>query len=259
LKFFVAFEIECVIATGCLDFRFGVYFRSMNTLTEAPIATVLTRTVVVLVSALSLVACSALPSNVVTEKPTAVNFDGLADVRSRSLDVAQERPGTNFARYSGLLLSPPELAFKTPDRSKKEFALTEDQQSRFRDIVAGAFESEFSKMQMMPLVKERGADVLELSVRVQDIVANVSPTSLSPVGRGAAFLEASGAATLVIELSDSMSKEILARGIDTSAVDGVAMRQGDEMVTRWQGVEKLSERWASIGRAGVSSLISSGN
>jgi hypothetical protein len=211
------------------------------------------------VSALSLAACSTLPSNDVTEQQTTLGSDGLANVKSRSLDVAQLRPGTDFTRYSGLLLNPPELTFKTPDRAQDEFALTKDQQSGFRDIVARAFESEFSKMQSLPLAKERGAGVLELNVRVQDIVANVSPTSLSSVGRGAAFLGASGAATLVIELSDSMSQEILARGIDTSAVDGAAMRQGDEMVTRWQGVEKLSERWASIGRAGVSSLISPGN
>ncbi len=114
-------------------------------------------------------------------------------------------------------------------------------------------------MQSMPLVNARGASVLELSVRVQDIVANVSTKSLSSVGRGAAFLEASGAATIVIELSDSMSNEILARGVDSSTVEGAAMRQGDEMKTRWQKVEELSERWASIARNGVSSLVNSAN
>ena len=231
----------------------------MNMLIKAPIAAVLTRTIVVLAYALSLAACSASPSTDVTENLTTVGSDGLANVRSRSLDVAQLRPGTDFARYSGLLLNPPELTFSMPDRAEEEFALTDDQQSRFRDIVARAFESEFSKLQSMPLVNERGAGVLALNVRVQDIVANVSQKSLSAAGRGSAFLEASGAATLVIELSDSMSEEILARGIDTSGVEGAAMRQGDEMVTRWQGIEELSERWASISRAGVSSLISSGN
>lgn len=231
----------------------------MNFRKRILIVAAVARNTVILMSLIFLAGCSASNSDVVTEKPAAVNFDGLADVRSRSLDVAQVRPGTNFARYSGVFLSPPELTFRTPDRSKKEFALTEDQQARFLDLVAGAFESEFSKMQSMQLVGERGAGVLELSVRIQDIVANVSPTAISAVGRGAAFLEASGAASLVIELSDSESNELLARGVDTSTLEGAAMRQGNEMVTRWQGVEKLSERWAAVARAGVASLINSGN
>ncbi|MBU2677628.1 MAG: DUF3313 domain-containing protein [Gammaproteobacteria bacterium] len=111
----------------------------------------------------------------------------------------------------------------------------------------------------MQIVGERGTGVLELNVRVQDIVANVSPGRLSAAGRGTAFLEASAAATLVIELSDSVSNELLARGVDTSTVEGAAMRQGGEMATRWQGVEELSERWASVARAGVSSLVGSAN
>jgi hypothetical protein len=223
------------------------------------VAAVVNRSAAILASLVVLTACAAPNSNVVTEESAAINADGLARVGSRLLDVAEVRPGTNFNRFSGLFLSPPELTFRTPDRSKQEYALTEDQQARFRDLVASAFESEFSKLRSMRLVDERGAGVLELSVRVQDIVAKVSPTSLSSVGRGAAFLEASGAASLVIELVDSESSELLARGVDTSSVGGAAMRQGSEMVTRWQEVQKLSERWAAAARNGVDSLIKPGN
>jgi hypothetical protein len=207
----------------------------------------------------SLCGCSASTSDAATRDSSAINLDGLASVKSRSLDIAQVRPGTNFADYSGLFLSRPELAYRTPDHSKKEYALTEEQQTRFHEIVTQAFQSEFSKMQSMQVVGERGPGILELSVRIQDIVAKVAPGSLSPVGRGAAFLEASATATLVIELSDSVSNELLARGVDTSNVEGAAMRQGREMVTRWEGVEELSELWASVARTGVSSLVGSAN
>ena len=69
-------------------------------------------------------------------------------------------------------------------------------------------------------------------------------------------LQAVGEASLVIELFDSQSGEILARGVDTKAVEGAAMAQDGGLVSRWEEVDKLCARWASTTRKGLESLIS---
>ena len=184
-----------------------------------------------------------------------VNFEGLADVRTRSLDIAQVRPGTDFSAYTGLLVSAPELAFRTPDRSQLEFPLDEDQKQRFREMLSAAFQSELAELRDLQPVDQSGQDVLELRIRVQDILATVPPRTSGRSGRAGFALEAVGQVTLVLELRDSRSHEILARGVDMQKVEGAAIRQqGDRMLTRWEEVEDLCAEWASIARRRLDAL-----
>lgn len=233
-----------------------VYSTPMKKRIEAATNSRFAAPIVILISG-CLFGCEiALTADPVSSAPE-VNYEGLATVTSRSLDIAQVRPGVDFSAYTSVLLREPELAFQTPDRSEREFPLSEAQKDRFRGMLAAEFEKELGKLDSLELVTEPGRDVLALSVRVQDIVVSVSAKTLSRVGRGAAVLEASGDATVVLELEDSQSSEILARGVDTRTVEGAALRQrGDSMVTRFEAAEKVVEKWAAITRAALDTLTS---
>ena len=63
--------------------------------------------------------------------------------------------------------------------------------------------------------------------------------------------------TFVIEISDSETGEILARGVETRAVQGAAMRSGSDMLTTWEDVDVLSDRWAVASRTGLEALLAS--
>lgn len=211
--------------------------------------------VMTLVAALGLAGCAvSVPADLDTRE---VNFEGLAEVRSRSLDVAQVRPGVDFSTYTAYVLEAPELAYRMPDRAAGEVGLTSEQQDRFAAVLAQAFESEFEDSKRLQRVDGAGPGTLAIRVRVRDIRASVSEKSVSSVGRGAAFAQASGTATLIVELSDSASNELLARGVDREATQGAAMVQGRDMVTRFQDVEVLSKKWASVARKSVESLLGS--
>ena len=185
-----------------------------------------------------------------------VNYEGLATVASRAFDVAQVRPDTDFSDYSRLQLNTPELAFRTPDRTERQFAFSEEQIDRFREGLIAAFDAEFAGFNELEIVDEPGPNTLALDIHVEDIVATVATSAVGRAGRSAAVLEASSAAVIIVEVRDSQSNEILARGVDAGTARGGAMRtSGDEMRMRFESGERVVARWASITRAGIQNLL----
>lgn len=210
----------------------------------------------VAVTSLTLVAMLHGCASTATTDVAAVNYEGLATVRSRAFDIAQVRPGTDFSAYSRLELGTPELAYRTPDRSERQFPLNEEQKARFRENLVSAFDKEFASLQALELAGEPGPDTLVLAVRVEDIVVMVAPGAVGRAGRGAALLEASAGAVLTLELRDSQSNEILARGVDAADVSGGALRTPEgELRTRFESPEKVLETWAAKARTGVENLL----
>lgn len=201
--------------------------------------------------ALSQVACTTQGMVKAAEEP---NYEGLVNVRARRVDIAQVRPGTVFSRYTGIVLESPELAFRVPDRAELQFPLTEDQKQRFHDMLSAAFDAEFTELRNIELVDQTGEGVLELSVRVENITATVPPRGTGGGLHGFALV-AVGDATLVLELRDSRTQELLARAIDIKALEGAATFRDEEMLTRWSDVERLCARWASVARTGLEALI----
>jgi len=185
-----------------------------------------------------------------------VNVEGLQEVSARNFEVAFMRPGVNFSNYNKLMVNELELAFRTPDRSQNQFPLGEDQKTRFRAEMAVAFGEELGELQNLELVTEPGPDVLDLNVRVQDIVASSPGRRVGTMGRASFALETVGELTLVIELRDSESEEVLVRVFDRRAVEGAAMLSGDNVISTWEGVERLVARWASRVREGLDELVS---
>jgi hypothetical protein len=205
-----------------------------------------------LVLALPTVACSSQPPLAIT---STINYEGLAEVSKPYFDVAQIRPETVFSNYDGVIVNAPELAFRTPDRSQQQFPLDETQKQRFQEVLVAAFSLELSKLQKLDLRDEPGSKVLELTVRVENITATVPSGQGAPIGFA---LAAVGEATLILELRDSQSQQILARGVDTRALQGAALGQGGGVVTRWEDVEKLCSRWASMARSRLDALVDQG-
>jgi len=90
-----------------------------------------------------------------------LNYEGLETVSARRMDIAQVRPGTDFSLYNAVLMRPPELAYRTPDRSRQEFPLSGEQQAAAERVLLA-----------QPLFRD-GGDAL-----------HVAPLGLAP--RGAA-------------------------------------------------------------------------
>ena len=197
-------------------------------------------------------ACVQQPSMPV-ELPTT-NPDGLQEVSSTFFSAAFVRPGIDLSSYKELLVSESELAFKTPDRAKQQFPLTEEQKDYFRQVLDQQFRTALGNSDTLQLTDAAGPKTLKVKVRVQDIIATVPPRSVSGVSDIALY--AVGEATLVIELSDSESAEVLARVYDRRAIEGTAISQKQGApITRWEEVEALCKHWASTVRARLDVVI----
>jgi len=199
------------------------------------------------------VACAPQPAR--AQASGDVNVEGLREVRAKNFEAVFIRPGVKFGAYHKLRVDELELAFRTPDRSQNEFPLGEDQKTRLRAAMAVAFGKELGELRHLELVTEPGPDVLDLNVRLQDIAARSPGTRVGSVGRGAFAIETMGEMTLVLELRDSQSEEVLARAFDRRAVEGAAMLQGENVISTWEGVERLVTRWAARAREGLDRLV----
>jgi hypothetical protein len=69
--------------------------------------------------------------------------------------------------------------------------------------------------------------------------------SASFAGRGGIYLTSVGQATLVIELRDSQSNEVLGRAADRRAAESPFAFDVNK-VTAWSEVHRLAQAWASL-------------
>jgi hypothetical protein len=164
-----------------------------------------------------------------TAPPTPI--DGLAAetgmqrLEVSELDAIYRKPGVSFARYDKLLLRPVEISLRKSwdprvpgerfpvsdqdlERIKKDFAAT------FMDV----FERELNVDGGYELVAAPGPGVLEMRVEVTDLFIPAPDLSRYSTVRTRSFTRDGSEMTLIAELRDSLSGEVLSRAYDERRV-----------------------------------------
>jgi hypothetical protein len=131
-------------------------------------------------------------------------------------------------------------------RNESQFPVKEENKERLSKELKTAFETELGKLERYELVSAPGPDVLLLVGTIIDVVSNIPPDIESArFGRGGVYLTSIGEATLVMELRDSESGEILARVADRRAAESPFAFEVNS-VTAWTEVRRLGSYWASL-------------
>lgn len=156
-----------------------------------------------------------------------LSFDGLQRVDSKRFALVWLRPGADFSVYEKLLVIPAEISYKRPPKrgpgTRDNFELDEGQMKRLRKYLREAFTHEIVEHGGWEIVQEPGPDVLLARGGLIDMVVHVPPQA---AGRSRTYVRSYGEATLVIELYDSQSREILARVADREAAEPPGGRLG---------------------------------
>jgi hypothetical protein len=217
-------------------------------------------------AALLLVAgCASEPA--IQEGPDAeVTYDGLHRIDNSAFEYAYIDPDADWARYDKILPGGAEFRFRAVKKTSgttlsrtttSEFYVDEKNRARLEEEVSKVFAEELGQSERFSVTEGPGPDVLIVRGGLTDVVSRVPPEY---AGRSEVFLTSVGEATLVLEIVDSMSGEVLFRAADRRAAD----RMGGGMTpvrstppTNWSEVRRLARRWASRLREGLDSLPSS--
>lgn len=205
--------------------------------------------------------CAGSKPSIQTGPDAEMTFDGLVRVDNTSMSKVWVRDDIDLSAYNKVLPVVTGVQYRTvkemsPTVARRSnqgvFYIPEDARQEFEKDVAEVFREEFAKSSKFTLTDKTGDDVLLVRAELQDVVSKVPPEGL---GREYTYIRSVGDATLVLEVYDAGSGEILARAVDRR-----------EFTTPGQRVERSSEgfnratvrrglrSWASVLVSGLDSL-----
>ena len=200
---------------------------------------------IMLLAVVILSACQSTPT-VQTGPEAEVTFDGLHKVDASKMRNAWVKPDLNLAGYNKIKLVDAGIEYRAvrpvsraTSSGRSEFPLTEQQKARLEEIVVEVYLEELAKSKNFTLTDEDGPDVLTLTGALLDVVSRVPPER---TGRSDYYISSVGSATLVIELRDSQSSEILARAIDGQAFQSAYTQKSSRAHTT-QEVKRGLRKW----------------
>jgi len=208
--------------------------------------------------------CASEPT--VQQGPDAeITYDGLHRIDHAAFQYAYVDPDADWARYDKILPGGAEFEFRAVKKTSgtqgarstgSEFYIEDDDRQRLAEEVSKVFAEELAKSERFTVAESAGPDVLIIRGGLADIVSNVPPEY---VGRSEVFLSSVGEATLVLEIVDSMSGEVLFRAADRRAAEraGATAPVRSSPATNWTEVRRLSRTWGSRLRLGLDSLPTS--
>lgn len=128
-------------------------------------------------------------------------------------------PEADFTQYNKLMPGGAQFEFRDVGPAKKyrssaysssrkqEFGILPEDQEKFEQVVGDAFQKEMERSKKFTMVEEPGPGTLIIEGAVLDIVSHVPPEML---GRNEVYVSNIATATLVLELLDSETGQVVA-------------------------------------------------
>jgi len=180
-----------------------------------------------------------------------ISFDGLERVEDSSVAMAYIDPEADFSAFERVVILEPFVAFRSnwqrdQNRSRSRNIRASDME-RIKADVASLFKEVFTERleadDGFEVVVAADYDVLLLRPAIIDL--DITAPDVRTAGRSRTFTASTGAATLYLELFDSVSGKIIGRAADRQA----ARRAGGNVswssrVTNTAEARRMFGRWA---------------
>lgn len=188
-------------------------------------------------------------------------WDGLVQVKSKKLALAYLLPHADFRAYSKVMFDQPQVAFaKNWQRDFNRSAMTLSGRISDKDVHDAVGQAESSLTKIFPerfteagyqVVTVAGPDVLRLGVAIVNLEVNAPERDIP--GRSSTFAVDAGEATFAIEARDSLTGQLLGRGVDRrEAGEGPTYRRNYS--SNLADFEALFDTWARIAARGLTEL-----
>ncbi|HXY75270.1 MAG TPA: DUF3313 family protein [Steroidobacteraceae bacterium] len=182
------------------------------------------------------------------DKPPT-EWDGLQQTKSKRVQLLYVRPGATLQGYKLVRLEPLQVEFDKnwdPNSSRHGAArLTADDFAKMKKNLATIFHEQCGKDLAKggyKLSTQAGDDVLDVTPIVVDLYV-AAPDKMTP-GRSYTYVADPGRMTLVAELRDSDTNQVIARAIDKRAATGWGGQfQISSSVSNRAAAEQIISRW----------------
>jgi hypothetical protein len=191
-------------------------------------------------------------SAVAQDEGAETTFDGLQRVENARVGVAYIDPEADFSVFRRVAILDPFVSFRSNwqrdinrDRSRNITSrdmerMKADMENLFRDVFTQRLEAAGYQ-----IVNTADYDVLVLRPAIIDL--DVTAPDRAQTGRSRTFTASSGAATLYVQLLDSVSGDIIGRAVDRSVVRSAGGQVGwSNRVTNTADARRVLGRWADI-------------
>jgi hypothetical protein len=192
--------------------------------------------------------------------PQIEEWDGLVLRPGTRLDAVFVKPDADIVGFRNVRLDPVQISFAAnwdpnADRRSASRRLNAADLDAIKGRLAELFQQTFRAELARggyALVEESGPDTLRVTPAIVDLFIN-APADAA-VGRSRTYTTQTGRMTLVLEMRDSVTGEVLARAVDRRAGRSTGQLQWTNRVTNTADAQEAIAIWASALRRALDEL-----
>ncbi|HEX5008707.1 MAG TPA: DUF3313 family protein [Hyphomonadaceae bacterium] len=196
------------------------------------------------------------------KKKAPTEWDGLQKVAAKKFDLAYLLPGADFKAYTKVMLDPAEAAFRknwqkdyNSSNRSLDMRISDDEAREMLTAVRTAFDEILAQTYRdngYEVVTTPGPDVMRLKTAVFNI--DVDAPDQMTASRTRVYSSEAGRASLMVEVRDSMSGAVLARGIDSRDVGDMGFTVRRSRVSNRADFERVFKTWSQMSVDGLATL-----
>ncbi len=194
--------------------------------------------------------------SVISEDPPEISFDGLHLEPDSDVALLYVKPNADFSVYEEFLMLEAYVAFKKNwQRDTKVGGRRVSNKDMEKIKVEAAallhesFKKELDEVGGYKFVEKSGDKVMILRPALIDL--DITAPDIPVAGRVTNYVASAGAATLYLEMYDSVSGEILGRLVDRRNMQDYGTARWANSVTNRSDAARLFKRWAKLLRQGM--------
>ena len=197
-----------------------------------------------------------------SQEPPKVTEEGLVLVKDSRFALVYVDPEADLGGYDSVMATDTYVAFRKnwrrdQNRNSGRLRVTENDMDHIKNRLSDEFDSVFREVLTADdgwtIVEEAGENVLLLRPAIINLDVTAPDTMSS--GRTQTFAEQAGEMTLYLEIRDSVTGALIAKGLDRQADRRRGYMQWQNSVANTQAARTILKGWASALREGLDHAV----
>jgi hypothetical protein len=197
-----------------------------------------------------------------SQEPPRVTEEGLVLVKDSRFALVYVDPEADLSGYDSVMATETYVAFRKnwrrdQNRSSGRLRVTQNDMDRIKERLSTEFDSVFSEVLTADdgwtLVEEPAENVLLLRPAIINL--DVTAPDTMSAGRTQTYAEQAGEMTLYLEIRDSVTGALIAKGLDRQADRRRGYMQWQTSVANAQAARTILKGWATSLREGLDHAV----